>query len=92
MQKRKARLSGSSAWLASVLLLVGTVSLGLNEVAAEVEKPPEIPTTFPSVAYYPNCDVARAAGGAPLHVGEPAYRRELDPDGDGVACEPYLGS
>ena len=26
---------------------------------------------------------------APLHRGAPGYRRELDADGDGVACEPY---
>ncbi len=36
---------------------------------------------------YPNCAAARAAGAAPIHVGEPGYRPELDRDGDGVACE-----
>ncbi len=40
-----------------------------------------------SGAYYPNCAAARAAGAAPLRVGEPGYRRALDRDGDGVACE-----
>ena len=38
-------------------------------------------------AYYPNCKAARAAGVAPLHVGQPGYRSGLDGDGDGVACE-----
>jgi hypothetical protein len=37
--------------------------------------------------YYANCSEARAAGAAPLHVGEPGYDSHLDRDGDGVACE-----
>ncbi|MDG2528051.1 excalibur calcium-binding domain-containing protein [Caulobacter endophyticus] len=40
-----------------------------------------------SATYYPNCAAARAAGAAPLRVGEPGYRPGLDRDGDGVACE-----
>lgn len=38
-------------------------------------------------AYYPNCAAARAAGAAPIRVGEPGYASHLDRDGDGVACE-----
>ena len=37
--------------------------------------------------YYPNCAAARAAGAAPMRVGDPGYRAGLDRDGDGVACE-----
>lgn len=37
--------------------------------------------------YYANCAAARAAGAAPLLVGEPGYRSGLDGDKDGVACE-----
>ena len=37
--------------------------------------------------FFGSCRDARAAGAAPLHVGEPGYRRGLDWDGDGVACE-----
>jgi len=44
-----------------------------------------------SVIYFANCTAARAAGAAPIHVGEPGYRSEMDRDGDGVACEPYYG-
>lgn len=40
-----------------------------------------------SDVYYKNCAAARAAGAAPIHVGEPGYARHLDRDGDGVACE-----
>jgi hypothetical protein len=47
--------------------------------------PPPAPP--PAEAYYANCTQARAAGAAPLYVGEPGYRKALDRDGDGVACE-----
>jgi len=40
---------------------------------------------------YRNCDEARAAGAAPIFRGEPGYAAALDPDNDGVACEPYYG-
>lgn len=42
-----------------------------------------------SGVYYRNCTEVRAAGAAPLRVGEPGYARHLDRDGDGIACEPY---
>jgi Excalibur calcium-binding domain len=37
--------------------------------------------------YFRSCTEAKAAGAAPLHVGEPGYRSGLDGDGDGVACQ-----
>ncbi|MGI8648648.1 MAG: hypothetical protein DLM55_10775 [Acidimicrobiales bacterium] len=37
--------------------------------------------------YYSNCAAAKAAGAAPLHIGQPGYRAALDRDHDGVACE-----
>ncbi|WP_420751101.1 excalibur calcium-binding domain-containing protein [Rhodococcus sp. O3] len=40
-----------------------------------------------SSPYYKNCAAARAAGAAPLYIGEAGYRSKLDADGDGVACE-----
>ncbi|MFD9076180.1 excalibur calcium-binding domain-containing protein [Streptomyces lasiicapitis] len=46
----------------------------------------------PQDVYYENCDEARAAGAAPLVVGEPGYRPELDREGDGIACEPHPGN
>lgn len=42
--------------------------------------------------YWSSCDAARVAGVAPLRFGEPGYRRGLDADGDGVACEAYSGA
>ncbi|WP_066913184.1 excalibur calcium-binding domain-containing protein [Millisia brevis] len=40
-----------------------------------------------AAAYYKNCAAARAAGAAPVHVGEPGYGTHLDRDGDGIGCE-----
>lgn len=37
--------------------------------------------------YYRNCSAARAAGAAPVRVGDLGYARHLDRDGDGVGCE-----
>jgi hypothetical protein len=41
----------------------------------------------PVDVYDRNCDAARAAGAAPIFVGEPGYRPGLDRDGDGTACD-----
>jgi hypothetical protein len=41
-----------------------------------------------SSVYYPYCDAARAAGAAPIRIGEPGYRPALHADNDGIACEP----
>jgi hypothetical protein len=41
----------------------------------------------PEEAYYANCAAARRAGAAPLYRGEPGYRKGLDRDGDGTACD-----
>lgn len=36
---------------------------------------------------FASCDAARAAGAAPVRVGDPGYGRHLDGDGDGIGCE-----
>lgn len=36
---------------------------------------------------YRNCTAARAAGAAPVYIGEPGYGPHLDRDGDGIGCE-----
>lgn len=55
---------------------------------------PTTPATSPPGAvapqpdvYYANCTAARAAGAAPILVGQPGYRPALDRDHDGIACE-----
>jgi endonuclease YncB( thermonuclease family) len=49
--------------------------------------PVDPPVTPPVTVYYANCDAVRAAGAAPIYVGQPGYGRHLDRDGDGVGCE-----
>jgi endonuclease YncB( thermonuclease family) len=47
-------------------------------------------TTLPSgppEIVYRDCAAATRAGAAPLYAGDPGWSRELDGDGDGVACE-----
>lgn len=51
------------------------------------KKPTPKPTTkAPAAVYYKNCDAVRAAGAAPIRVGDPGYARHLDRDGDGQGC------
>jgi hypothetical protein len=46
--------------------------------------------TLPGVGrYYPDCAAAHAAGVYSIRRGEPGYRPELDPNGDGFACPPF---
>lgn len=36
---------------------------------------------------FKNCAAAKAAGAAPVRIGDPGYGSHLDGDGDGIACE-----
>ena len=61
-------------------------------VPAPAPKPAPAPAPAPKpapkpVPVYANCAAVRAAGAAPIRVGQPGYSRTLDRDGDGVACE-----
>lgn len=44
-------------------------------------------TSAPAPVYYANCAAVRAAGAAPIRVGQPGYAKHLDRDEDGVGCE-----
>lgn len=63
-------------------------------VAAEQAAQQEPPAIQPLVevpaadVYFQNCTEARAAGAAPLYIGQPGYRPGMDGDSDGIACEP----
>ncbi len=46
-------------------------------------------TTNAANGYYATCDDARRAGVTPIMRDEPGYRPELDPNGNGVACEAW---
>jgi hypothetical protein len=41
--------------------------------------------------YYSSCRDAFQDGRVNIQRGEPGYRPALDADGDGKACEPYIG-
>lgn len=45
------------------------------------------PNPAPSGVVYKNCSEVRAAGAAPIRVGEPGFSSKFDGDGDGVGCE-----
>jgi multidrug efflux pump subunit AcrA (membrane-fusion protein) len=60
----------------------GSVSSGAGG-ASVVAPEPQVSAS----ASYGNCSEARAAGAAPVRVGDPGYGRHLDRDGDGVGCE-----
>ena len=38
---------------------------------------------------FANCAQARAAGAAPVRIGDPGYGPHLDRDGDGIGCEAH---
>ena len=40
---------------------------------------------------YANCTEARDAGDTDIPIGDDAYWEDGDRDGDGVACESYVG-
>ncbi|XTR51680.1 GmrSD restriction endonuclease domain-containing protein [Pseudarthrobacter sp. So.54] len=54
--------------------------------AAACAAAPYVPPA-PAAAHYANCAAVRAAGAAPIRIGQPGYSRSLDRDGDGVGCE-----
>ncbi|MCV2491616.1 DUF1524 domain-containing protein [Geodermatophilus sp. YIM 151500] len=55
---------------------------------ASVPEPAAAPVPAPpGGASYRNCDAVRAAGAAPIRVGDPGWRASFDRDGDGVGCE-----
>lgn len=51
-------------------------------------KPGQTKAEIEESEYYPDCAAANAAGKGPLYEGQPGYRKELDPDGDGMTCIP----
>jgi hypothetical protein len=50
-------------------------------------EPTMTPAPVSPAVTYTSCAEVRAAGKAPLHRGDPGYSRQLDRNGDGVACD-----
>ncbi|WP_366915262.1 excalibur calcium-binding domain-containing protein [Bifidobacterium mongoliense] len=57
-----------------------------SETPAPDQNPLQPPAQDQNV-FYASCAAVRAAGKAPIRVGEPGYDHRLDRDGDGVGCE-----
>ncbi|SDX55378.1 Excalibur calcium-binding domain-containing protein [Geodermatophilus africanus] len=74
--------TGTSSSSSSSSSSSGSVSSGAGN-ASVAEPEPQVS----AIASYANCTEARAAGAAPVRVGDPGYGRHLDRDGDGVGCE-----
>ncbi len=62
-----------------------TETVSAPETSSRAPEPSS--TNAPGDVYYENCDEARAAGAAPVYVGEPGYGPHLDANHDGVGCE-----
>jgi len=54
---------------------------------ASASNSPGTPPPGDNKVFFASCHLARLAGAAPIERGEPGYRRGLDRDHDGVACE-----
>ena len=65
----------------------GTASSGTASSGTASAPPVEPEPQVSSSVSYANCTAARAAGAAPVHVGDPGYGGHLERDGDGVGCE-----
>lgn len=78
--------------LAKILVevLIAVIVVGVMVVVFaltnRLPRPGSTTPTRPTV-YYKNCAEAHADGRWNIPEGDPAYRRALDKDGNGVACE-----
>ncbi len=71
---------------------VGWLIAPIQPLPVSTAPVPPVPVAAPAdppntSAYYQNCTAARAAGVTPIYIGQPGYRKALDGDNDGVACE-----
>ncbi|MFF5174778.1 excalibur calcium-binding domain-containing protein [Micromonospora sp. NPDC000089] len=76
----------------SVVVAPSTTTAVPAPKPATAKPKPATTAPKPKAPYYRNCDAVRAAGKAPLHVGDPGFRPALDRDGDGEACESAGGN
>lgn len=74
-------------------LLLAAIALVVLPIAAVmITNGWPLDTTLRHFAAAWNCSTARSVGLAPAHRGEPGYWTWLDPDSDGVSCEPWVAS
>ncbi|MGO4273900.1 MBL fold metallo-hydrolase [Paenibacillus sp. TAF58] len=60
---------------------------GETASTSPTSKPTVVPKQQEAKVVYNNCTEVKAAGKAPIHIGDPGYSSKLDRDNDGVACE-----
>jgi hypothetical protein len=67
-----------------------SAAAAINAKAAAIPsaKPGQTKADIEQTEYFEDCDAAEKAGKSPLYEGQPGYRKDLDPDGDGMACIP----
>ena len=78
-------------------ILLTFVSCVLLFAAIWAATAPKVPVAAPvadaaPAALYADCDAVRAANAAPLRASQPGYRPALDPNMNGIACEPVGGA
>ncbi len=78
---RISKTNDASKWVSSTYLSV------TRPVRRQTIQPSYSNSQPSRSAYYKNCTEARNAGVAPIYRGQAGYRRALDRDNDGVACE-----
>lgn len=78
---RKATVQRAAAQKAAARKAAAARRAAAAETAAG-----KVSSDAPSGVYYKNCTAVRAAGKAPIRVGQPGYARHLDRDGDGQGC------
>jgi Excalibur calcium-binding domain len=77
--------------VAVVLIGAGAVTQLVIWEMQRVEARSALLSTVAPGAVFAGCNEVRARGLAPLRRGEPGYGEHMDGDGDGEACEPYVG-
>ncbi|MBM7774220.1 hypothetical protein JOD54_004424 [Actinokineospora baliensis] len=94
-------VAGAENWTVVAVDAAASAIALTDRIVLRVDKPqpaaPAPPVTVapeplpaepePADVYYKNCAAAKAAGAAPMRVGEPGYRPGLDRDKDGTACD-----
>lgn len=88
---------GLIALVAIIAFAFGKCSGDKERPSASYAEPATLFSDTPTISHSPsrahggsafaNCSEARAAGAAPVYIGEPGYAPRLDRDGDGVGCE-----
>ena len=92
-QRVEAERVAAEAAAAAAAQAAADEAARLAQVAADAEAAriavmPQAPAVSSGGAVsYKNCDAVRAAGAAPILVGQPGYSSKLDRDGDGIGCE-----